>query len=350
MGLPNILIEFKTKAGTVINRGSRGVVAVIVNETTKDVYSFDTITDVPNDVFSAENKAYIERAFIGGIKPVKKVIVVSTDTVTNGLAEVEKHKFDYLVGPHNISEDDATLVATTIKAMRDNKDMKVKAILPNISADHEGIINFTTNNIVVGDNTYTTAQYCSRIAGLLAGTPLQESATYKVLSEVKDVPKFTKSELDTKINNGELVLFWDGEKVKVGRGVNSLVTIGSDKTADMKSLKVIDIMDMIYTDIKDTCEDNYTGKFINNYDNKCNLVVAIKSYLENLKREGLLDGDINVGIDMQSQKDYLQTHGIDIEAMKDIDIKKGNTGTNVFLQGKYKIANAIEDISIKFYV
>lgn len=350
MGLPNILIEFKTKAGTAISRGSRGIVAIIVNETTKDVYSFDTITDIPTDVFSVENKAYIERAFVGGVKPIKKVIVVATDTVTNGLIEVEKHKFDYLVGPYNLSEDDATLISTTVKAMRDNKDIKIKAVLPNIFADHEGIINFTTNNIVVGDNTYTTAQYCSRIAGLLAGTPLQESATYKVLNEVDDVPKYTKTELDTKINNGEFVLFWDGEKVKVGRGINSLVTVGSTKTSDMKMIKIIDIMDMIYTDIKATCEDNYIGKFVNNYDNKCNLMVAIKTYLESLKKDGLLDGEIQIGIDIQSQKEYLSTHGLDVELMKDIDIKKGNTGTNVFLNGKYKIANAIEDISIKFYV
>lgn len=32
MGLPNIIIEFKTKASTAIKRGERGVVAVMVIE------------------------------------------------------------------------------------------------------------------------------------------------------------------------------------------------------------------------------------------------------------------------------------------------------------------------------
>ena len=75
-----------------------------------------------------------------------------------------------------------------VKTMRDSKRMKVKAVLPNIAADHEGIINFTTGDIVVGDKTYTAGQYCSRIAGILAGTPLNVSSTYFVLSEVDDVP------------------------------------------------------------------------------------------------------------------------------------------------------------------
>ncbi len=348
MGLPNILIEFKTKASTAIKRGERGIVAIIVKETVSSVKEFATSADVVG--YTATNLAYINRAFLGGIKPIKKVIVIATDTISNALAKAETVKFDYLVGTPDLTASEATEIATAIKAMRDNKFIKVKAVLPNNVADHEGIINFTTTNIVVGTDTFTSAQFCSRIAGLLAGTPLQESATYKVLSEVTDVPKKTKAELDTAINAGKFEIFWDGEKVKVARAVNSLTTVGSSKSEDMKSIKIIDIMDLIYSDIKRTCEDNYVGKFANNYDNKCNLIVAIKTYLESLKREELLDGDIYVGIDMAAQKDYLTTNGVDTEGMKDLDIKKANTGTNVYLEGKYKITNAIEDISIKFYV
>lgn len=350
MGLPNILIEFKTTASTAIQRGDRGIVLVMAKgaETSK-VTKMSDITEIPA-ALDATTKAYVERAFLGGQNPVKRVILVEADTVANGLALAEKEKFDYLAAPYNATSEEVTAAATFIKGLRDNKNIRVKAVLPNIKADHEGIINFTTENIVAGETTYTAAQYCSRIAGLLAGTPLSVSATYYVLPEVEDVPKFTRDDLDKKINNGEFVLFHDGEKVKVGRAVNSLTTLGTQKSEDYQSIKIVDIMDLIYNDIKATCEDNYIGKYANTYDNKCLLIVSMSAYLEALRDEELLDTDISVGIDLDAQRSWLKAKGVAVDEMSEAEIKKANTGTNVFLQASYKILNAIEDISVKFYI
>ena len=109
-------------------------------------------------------------------------------------------------------------------------------------------------------------------------------------------------------------------------------------------------MDLIYSDIKSTCEDSYIGKFANNYDNKCKLIVSIQAYLEALRDEELLDNDITTGIDMETQINYLKAKGVDITDMTEQEIKNQNTQTNVFLMAKYKILNAIEDISVKFYI
>ncbi len=350
MGLPNILIEFKSKASTAIKRGDRGVVAVMIIESSgHGVTKIEDITQIPEGL-TAENKAYVERTFLGGMGPVKYVQLIKTDTVANGLKVLETVKFDYLAAPPEVSSEDATSIATFIKAMRDNKNIRVKAVLPNTKGDHEGIINFTTEDIAVREKTYTAAEYCSRIAGLLAGTPLQISATYYVLPEVDDVPKFTKSELDAKINSGEFVIFHDGKKVKVARAVNSLQTIGQTKSEDYKAIKIVDIMDLIYTDIKTTCEDNYIGKYANNYDNKCLLIVSIQAYLEALYQEALLDKNIVTGIDIEAQSNYLKSRGIPIGDMTEKDIKEANTQSYVFLKASYRILNAIEDISIKFYI
>ena len=349
MGLPNILIEFKSKASTAIKRGERGIVAIIVKDETTGITKIEDVTQIPSGL-TAENKAYVERCFLGGINPVRSVVLIVTDTIQNGLNVLETQKFDYVVGPHDLGSPDATTVATFIKGLRDNKGIKVKAVLPNTKGDHEGIINFTTNNIVVGEDTFTTAQYCSRIAGLLAGTPLQQSATYYALPEVDDVPKFTKSELDTKVDAGEFVIFHDGDKVKVARAVNSLTSIGATKSEDYKSIKIIDIMDLIYTDIKRTCEDNYIGKFANNYDNKCNLIVSIQAYLEALRNDELLDKNIHTGIDMTSQINYLKGKGEPVDDMTEQEIKEANTQTFVFLESRFKILNAIEDIQLNFFI
>jgi hypothetical protein len=349
MGLPNILIEFKAKASTAIKRGDRGIVAIVVIDQNKQVLKLSNETEIPENLTKA-NKAYIQRAFLGGANPVKSVVVIATDSLTNGLKELECVKFDYAVAPHDVSGADATTFSNFIKGLRDNKGIKVKAVLPNVKADHEGIINFTTDEIVTGGETLTTAAYCSRIAGLLAGTPLQTGATYYTLTDVDDVPKFTKAELDEKINKGEFVLFHDGEKVKVGRAITSLTTVGATKSEDYKSVKIVDTMDLIYTDIKRTCEDSYIGKFANNYDNKCNLIVSIQAYLESLRKDELLDQEITTSIDIEAQTNYLKAKGEDVENMTEQEIKKANTGTQVFLKSQYKILNAIEDISVAFYI
>lgn len=350
MGLPNILIEFKSKASTAIKRGERGVVAVmVIEEENHGVRKIEDVTQIPEGL-TEDNKAYLERAFMGGQSSVKYVQLIRTDTVENGLKMLEVTKFDYFAAPPNVSTEEVTKIISFFKTLRENKGIRVKAVLPNAKADHEGIINFTTAGIVAGEKTYTAAEYCSRIAGLLAGTPLSVSATYYVLPEVKDVPKFTKAELDEKINAGEFVIFHDGTKVKVARAVNSLTTVGQTKSEDYKSIKIVDIMDLIYSDIKSTCEDNYIGKFANNYDNKCLLIVSIQAYLEALRDEDLLDKSIVTGIDMEAQTNYLKGKGVDLTDMTEREIKEANTQTYVFLQASYKILNAIEDISVKFYI
>lgn len=350
MGLPSIEIAFRTKASEAIRRGNRGTVCVMIKEANiRNVYRITEESKIP-EALTTTNKAYVAQAFLGGVNPIKGVVIIATDTVANGLASAEVETWDYLVIPHDAVSEEVTQAASFIKTLRDNKKIKRKAVLPHVAADHEGVINFTTDDIKVEEATYTAAQYCSRIAGLIAGTPLQESVTYKVLAEVEDVPKFEKSELDARINNGEFIIFHDGSKVKVARGVNSLVTLGETKSEDMKAIKIVDTMDLMTSDIKSTAEDNYIGKYANNYNNKCKLIVAIQTYFEILEKDNLLDKGFYVGIDIKAQIDYLKSKDVYVEDMTEQQIKEANTGTNVFLEANAKIVNAIEDIGLEIFM
>lgn len=76
-----------------------------------------------------------------------------------------------------------TELASLVKAQR-TKRFVGKAVLPDTAADDEGVVNFTASGIQAGGETYTAAQYAGRIAGILAGTPADCSATYAALSEV----------------------------------------------------------------------------------------------------------------------------------------------------------------------
>ncbi len=351
MGLPNIIIEFASKASTAIKRGERGIVAVMVIEETETptVTKVSDITQIPEGL-TDENTAYLERTFLGGQNPVKYVQLIQTKSVKEGLPLLGTFKCNYFAAPPTVTSEEVSSIITYIKTLRENMKIKVKAVLPHAKGDHEGIINFTTDDIKVGEKTYSAAEYCSRIAGLIAGTPLSVSCTYYVLSEVEDVPKFDREELNKRIDAGEFLIFHDGEKVKVGREVNSLQTIGQEKGDIYKSIKAVDIMDMIFDDIHTTIEDNYIGKYANNYDNKCLIIVAIQTYLERLRDEALLDTDITVEINLEKQIEYLKERGMETDSMTEQQIKEANTESWIFIKGAYKILYAIEDADVAFEI
>lgn len=347
VGLPQVNIIFQSLGATAFSRGARGVVALILKEATlTGTFTLAKPTEAPKGLTDA-NKKQVEFTFMGAASTPSKVIlvVVKNDaTIETTLTELEKVRFDYLVYP-DITEEEKSKVSTWIKGLRKIGKM-AKAVLPSHAADHEAVINFTASEIKVGATEYTTAQYCSRIAGLIAGTNPSISVTYQPLMEVDSVKSMTKDELDKAIDKGEFVLFHDGEKVKVGRGVNSLVTTTAEKGEDFKKIKVVEILDMWYSDIRRTLEDNYIGKYPNSYDNKVLLIMAIKAYNTGLETDALLDKGSEIGIDLDKQRNFLEGIGVDTSKMTDQHIKEANTRSKVFLRGKLRPLDAMEDIEI----
>lgn len=356
MWLPKINISFKEKAIKTSKIGQRGIVALILeDDITLEPTEILTVKEIP-EILSPENKKQIELAFMGYVNPPRKIIIC---VVPKPLLEAEADytevqnyletvRVDYVAVPQ-IKDTSTTAFASWIKTLRDDKKKKIKAVLPNTTANHEGVINFTTKDIEIEDNIYTTAEYCSRIAGLIAGTPLTIASTFAPLPEVLDIEKKTTTELDTAIENGEFILYNDGEKVKVGRGVNSLTTTTDTKGQSFKKIKIIEALDLIYDDIRKESEDNYLGKYANSYDNKCLLIVAIKEYLEELETAGILmSGTSTIEINIDKQIEYLRLMRKDVDSMSEKEIKEADTGSNVFLKGEIRVLDAIEDIDLIF--
>jgi hypothetical protein len=348
MGLPNIQIIFKQAGTTAISKGDRGIAALILKDATNNgLITMNDVTEIPSNL-STYNKKQLSDAWVGGVNiPLKVIAFVESTAATDyvaAMAALEVIKWNYLAVP-GITSGDATTVSTWIKGLRDNKDTMVKAVLPNTTADHEGIINFATDDIVVGATTYDVADYCARIAGLLAGTPLTMSATYQTLPEVTDVPHLSVSAFNTAIDAGKFVLMNDGVKVKVARAVNSLTTTTTDKGSNYKKIKLVDIMDQIHDDIKTTIADSYIGKVSNGYDNKCILIIAILAYLAELEASNLLDVGSTVAIDIAAQTLYLVSVGTDTTTMTAQEIKQANTADKVFLASTIKILDAMEDFT-----
>lgn len=345
-GMPKVTITFTELAGSAIKRGERGIVALILKDTVLAKNPVEcTGGDIPT-ALSTKSRKQIELALMGYIKPPKKVIAYilseSAEDYTDAYNYLRTTKYNYLVVPTAETDGEASSVAAFVKREREDGKM-VKAILPNYAGDSEAVINYATEKVVVGENEYTTEEYCSRVAGIIAGTPLSMSATYAALPEATDCTRLTKDERDAAVDAGKLIVFWDGEKVKVGRAVNSLTTISQEKNEQFQKIAIVDAMDMMKTDITATIEDVYIGKYKNSYDNKCILIRAIGAYLDTMVAEQVIS-NYTVEIDIEANRAYLKGKGIDVDSMSEHDIKTAKTGSSVFLKATMSMLDAIEDV------
>lgn len=353
MGLPNINISFQTAAASTVQRSQKGVVGLILkdaNVSAAGEHRAQSVLDIPK-ALDAANRRYVERAFIGYLNPPREVVLyvlgADAEDLSDALSYFAKVEVDYLCGPENCSETEASAIAAWVKGQRAEHSI-VKAVLPNTAADSEGIVNFTTAGVLVGETAYTAAAFCSRIAGLIAGTPMTISCTYAPLPEVTEIARLSRSEMDAAVDKGELILYHDGEKVKIARGVNSLTTTTQDKGKAFQKIKTVETVDLIGHDLRRLCEDKYIGKYANSYDNKCLLITVIQGYLEELENAGLLEkGKSTVGIDIQAQLVYLKSIGTDVSGMSEQEIKEANTAEKVMLKASIRILDAIEDIDLK---
>lgn len=357
MGLPVMTIIFASAAKESIERSDRGAVGMIVKDTaqeTNPVVIFKE-KDIPGTL-SEGTKEQIKLALKGNVNAPSKVVVYVLDSMdedyTEALTYFELRKVNWLCCPTAETDEQTTAVSSWVKEQREARN-KVKAVLPNTEADCEGCVNYTTESVTVGEKAYETEDFCSRIAGLLAGTPSSQGATYAVLTDAASCTNMSKEELDAAIDGGEFALFYDGEKVKVARAVNSLTTTTDGKTEPWKKIKVVETMDMMHDDLVLLVEDNYIGKYQNTFDNKCLLLSAIKAYLDEIARAGLIV-DYEVDFDAEAIRGYLVANkGMSrdaAEAMKDAEVKKQYTDEKVFLKASVTVVDVMEDIVLNITV
>ena len=352
MGLPQIDIEFAGKAVTAVQRSQLGIVTLILKDDTQtaDTITYKSIEEVVSSEWSPKNLDYIQKTFLG--KP-SKIIVERLGTTAvdynEALTRLSNKRFNYLAIPE-IKDTDTTLISAWIKTKRDNDKKTFKAVLPNADADHEGVINFTTTGINVGGKDYSTAEYTARLAGIFAGLPFTRSSTYYELSEVDSITEI--EDPNTAIDNGELILINDGEKIKIGRGVNSLTTTTTSKTEDFKSIKIMEAQDLIKDDIRTTYNDEYVGKVNNIYDNQVLFITSVNAYFKGLAGEEILDrnADNFAQINVNKQRLAWESIGTDTSSWDDQKVKETSFKKKVFLGGNLKIVDAMEDLDFEIAI
>lgn len=356
MGLPELTFSLKKAADNVATRVSAGIVAMILRDANSNgLHTINRESDIPADLGVA-NTAAIKRTMVGYItKPdVVYVSVIGADAdIATGFQALTAHSYDYLVGPVDISAEDAAALAELVKTQRVKRYVG-KAVLPDVAADDEGVINFVATGIKAGDTTFTAAQYAGRVAGILAGTPAECSATYAALEELTGVDAV--DDPDTAVDAGKLFLIDDGRRVKLSRAVTSKTTLGEDEPDMLKKIKLVAALDLIRYYAITTVEDEYLGKCANTYDNKCILLVAFSDFFASLEAQNVIqEGSSGAELDAEAIRTYLLEQAeaagdaaevARVKALSDEALRKEDTGSHVFLHLYGHVLDAMEDFHI----
>ena len=356
MGLPELYFAYQTAAETVSARSKQGVVALLLQDAgvTAGVYTVAHEADIPAGL-GADNADYVKRALVGYINRPQKLylsVVADSADVEDALAQLTSLSYDYVAGFPDADATAAEALADGVVERR-KKNYIGKAIVPSFSANDVGVINFASSGIKAAAGTFggialpagdfTTAEYCSRIAGILAGTPAEGSATGAALDEVTEVTESTN--VDTDINGGKLILYHDGRKVRIARAVNSYAPSG-DLTTILRKIKAIEVIDLIHYYAVTTADDQYRGQCANTYDNKCLLVAALQDFLRSLEPELLAEDSSSAQIDLEATRAWLKEQGTDVTNLSDEEIRRADTGSYVFISLGGHIVDAMEDFKI----
>ena len=355
---PKFNVEFKELAVLAIQRQKYGELVMILDDSTSEIdkVTYRTLAEVNENDYTEENYKRIQLAFMGN---PYKVSVVKLDTATgttfnDTLAKLATYTNYKLVFPE-ASASNITALKNFAKTCRDANNYISVIVANATSPDAQYVINFVSDddikvNITGEEEEITPADYTCRIGGALCGLAPSRSLTYYELPEIVEAP--IVSNPDTAVSQGKLVILYQDGTYKVGRAVNSLVTLTDGITEAFQKIRIVDIMDMIANDIIATFRLYYVGKYTNNFTNKNRFVGAINAYLSQLASENLLEAenDNKVEISYDKNKAYLEAKGVDTSNMTYIEILKANTGSKVLLDGVCSPTDTMEDLDLGMYL
>lgn len=333
-------VIFKQRVAQLIAVGEKGVVlyahknAELANEEEDSItYKISDFTSSLNTGIEDEAlKSKVVEIFDGGA--VEVILFEHANALETYVEALDELHFDWLVSDN--AEDQATVATYCV-------EREIFALTYNVAKDNMFVVNFTNPKVTKTDGTVVEAlDYLPRIAGVLAGCPYSKSVSYKVFTDLKSVTM-------PEITNGALILKNDEDGVRFASPVNSLVTLGTNVTEDMKSICIVEGMRRLKIDVKYAFKNSYKGNYKNNYDNQCLVITAIKAYLKELEKLEILDPSYEntCDVDVATQREKWIASGKDeaeINAMTDQEIRELTYKDMVFLLLDVKFLNAMEGL------
>lgn len=194
--------------------------------------------------------------------------------------------------------------------------------------DNEGIVYVFPGFTDEDGTVYTGQEAAARVGGLIAGAGINRSITFSRIPDGADVGlRLTHSEISEGIAGGLLILVFDGESVRVEKGINTLTTITSEKPLSYSRIRTIAVLDAVQDGLNDGLTD-LVGQVNNDEDGRATILGAAQAFLDELMAARALKPGAFVELDPEHVQDF----------------------DNVFLRVGLQPQDSIEKIFVTVYV
>lgn len=261
------------------------------NASGSDYYTLVTLSTTESDIATID-----QEAITGGIDPSVTVSAYST-----AFEQLEKYKWNVLAID---TEDTSVQMLMQLFLNRIYQEGKfvvgvigeptstpLETRLVRASAFNDYQLVYVGNGFedMAGD-TYEGYRAAARIAGLIAGTPSNESITRLAITGATDITEhLTNSQYENAINAGMLTFsLSSANTVWVEQGINTLVLPGTTEDVGWKKVKRVKVRMELFQRLNDTVE-GLIGRVNNDPDgrmtviqasnNVCNTMIAEKKLL-----------------------------------------------------------------------
>lgn len=249
-----------------------------------------------------------------------------TNSEVNGTAyqkyldKIESYTFN-VMGVATTETTIKNLIVAFTKGMRDEVGAKFQAVLHDIAADYEGVINVI--NDVKADDNFDKSSVIYFMAGIEANCAINKTCLNKIYTGEFEVnTDYTQSQLEDAIQAGKLVLHNVNNEVRILEDVNSLVTTSETKGDIFKNNQTIRVADQIANDIAVLFNTKYLGNVPNNESGRISLWTDIVKHHTQLQDIGAIE-------------DFTD---------ENITVEAGNTKTSVVINDVITVINAMSQL------
>lgn len=349
MGLPDIRVEFKALAASAPTRSTRGILAVILRDTTSGVTwtkkTYAVLSDVDESDFSAANYKILARAFTASPFLVRVIRVGSSGTVADAAQDLESEAYNWVCTPVSALQSELATYVKTVNTAR--RLRQAKCLVCGVSgADDIHVVNAANASVTLVGDTNTTAMtdYLPRLAAILAACPITGSVTYYVLDDLKAAAEVSNP--GASVDAGNLVIFREDTVWRIARGVTTLQTVTGDLTEDMKKISVVETMDMIKEDISLIFKAHYMSQVRNSADNQALFLSECLLYFRDLQAQSILDPEVDpvAEVDVAAMRQAWTAAGTSVADLTDAQVRKKTFRSYLYAAASFRVLDALEDI------
>ena len=147
MGLPNVVVEFKTKATTAVARSERGIVCVVLTDATKTtvLHEYKQASEIEAADWTQENAGLLKDAMEAGASKLYAVRLAAEGSIDDVKTTLDALKFNWIC---HISDTQTGVASYVTERNKTGASLRIKAIVSGATApDDMHILNFKNTTV-----------------------------------------------------------------------------------------------------------------------------------------------------------------------------------------------------------